>query len=107
MVVTNPPSGTKPSITIANEEGDTDRQTLTYNRPGFWTTTSNKQLNFVQHVKSLLKVRGRAAVVVPENVLFDGGAGETVRRNLLMECEVHTLLRLPPASSTRSGSRRT
>jgi len=95
VVVTNPPFGKKSSITIVNEEGDTDRQTLTYNRPDFWTTTSNKQLNFVQHVKSLLKVHGRAAVVVPDNVLFEGGAGETVRRNLLKECEVHTLLRLP------------
>ena len=95
MVVTNPPFGKKSSITIVNEEGETDRQTLTYNRPDFWTTTSNKQLNFVQHVKSLLKVHGRAAVVVPDNVLFEGGAGETVRRNLLKECEVHTLLRLP------------
>ena len=95
VVVTNPPFGKKSSITIVNDEGDADRQTLTYNRPDFWTTTSNKQLNFVQHVKSLLKVHGRAAVVVPDNVLFEGGAGETVRRNLLQECEVHTLLRLP------------
>jgi type I restriction enzyme M protein len=78
-----------------NEEGETDRETLTYNRPDFWTTTSNKQLNFVQHVKSLLKIHGRAAVVVPDNVLFEGGAGETVRRKLLHECDVHTLLRLP------------
>ena len=68
VVVTNPPFGKKSSITIVNEEGDTDRQSLTYNRPDFWTTTSNKQLNFVQHVKSLLKVNGRAAVVVPDNV---------------------------------------
>ena len=95
VVVTNPPFGKKSSITIVNEDGETDRQTLTYNRPDFWTTTSNKQLNFVQHVKSLLKVHGRAAVVVPDNVLFEGGAGETVRKNLLRECEVHTLLRLP------------
>jgi len=95
VVLTNPPFGKKSSITIVNEEGETDRHTLTYNRPDFWTTTSNKQLNFVQHVKSLLKVHGRAAVVVPDNVLFEGGAGETVRRNLLKECEVHTLLRLP------------
>jgi type I restriction enzyme M protein len=95
VVMTNPPFGKKSSITIVNEEGETDRQTLTYNRPDFWTTTSNKQLNFVQHVKSLLKIHGRAAVVVPDNVLFEGGAGETVRRNLLKECEVHTLLRLP------------
>jgi type I restriction enzyme M protein len=95
VVVTNPPFGKKSSITVVNEEGETDRQTLTYNRPDFWTTTSNKQLNFVQHVKSLLTVHGRAAVVVPDNVLFEGGAGETVRKNLLKECAVHTLLRLP------------
>lgn len=95
VVVTNPPFGKKSSITIVNDEGEADRHSLTYNRPDFWTTTSNKQLNFVQHVKSLLKIHGRAAVVVPDNVLFEGGAGETVRRNLLRECEVHTLLRLP------------
>jgi type I restriction enzyme M protein len=95
VVVTNPPFGKKSSITVVNEEGETDRETLTYNRPDFWTTTSNKQLNFVQHVKSLLKIHGRAAVVVPDNVLFEGGAGETVRRKLLHECDVHTLLRLP------------
>ena len=64
-------------------------------REDFWATTSNKQLNFVQHVKTLLKQNGRAAVVVPDNVLFEGGAGETIRRKLLHECDVHTLLRLP------------
>ncbi len=95
VVVTNRPFGKKSSITVVNEEGETDRETLTYNRPDFWTTTSNEQLNFVQHVKSLLKIHGRAAVVVPDNVLFEGGAGETVRRKLLHECDVHTLLRLP------------
>ncbi|RJO66029.1 MAG: SAM-dependent DNA methyltransferase [Myxococcales bacterium] len=95
IVVTNPPFGKKSSITVVNEAGETDRESITYNRPDFWTTTSNKQLNFVQHVKSLLKIHGRAAVVVPDNVLFEGGAGETVRRKLLHECEVHSLLRLP------------
>jgi type I restriction enzyme M protein len=95
VVMTNPPFGKKSSITVVNEEGDTDKQTVIYNRPDFWTTTSNKQLNFVQHVKSLLKIHGRAAGVVPDNVLFEGGAGETVRRKLLHECDVHTLLRLP------------
>lgn len=95
VVLTNPPFGKKSSITIVNEEGETDRESLTYNRPDFWTTTSNKQLNFVQHVKSLLEIHGRAAIVVPDNVLFEGGAGETVRRRLLHECDVHTLLRLP------------
>lgn len=64
-------------------------------REDFWASTSNKQLNFVQHVKSLLLMHGRAAVVVPDNVLFEGGAGKTVRRALLKECNVHTLLRLP------------
>ncbi|MGC9515805.1 HsdM family class I SAM-dependent methyltransferase, partial [Methanocrinis sp.] len=72
-----------------------ERQTLSYERADFWATTSNKQLNFLQHVKSLLKINGKAAIVVPDNVLFEGGAGETVRRSLLHECDVHTLLRLP------------
>jgi type I restriction enzyme M protein len=64
-------------------------------REDFWASTSNKQLNFVQHIYTLLKINGRAAVVVPDNVLFEGGAGEKVRRNLLQKCNVHTLLRLP------------
>jgi type I restriction enzyme M protein len=72
VVLTNPPFGKKSSVTVVNEEGETDKESLTYNRPDFWVTTSNKQLNFVQHVKSLLKVNGRAAVVVPDNVLFEG-----------------------------------
>lgn len=94
-VMTNPPFGKKSSITIVNGEGKADRDVLTYERQDFWATTSNKQLNFVQHVKTLLKINGRAAIVVPDNVLFEGGAGETVRRKLLAECDVHTLLRLP------------
>ena len=64
-------------------------------RPLFYARTSNKQLNFLQHVKTLLKINGKAAIVVPDNVLFEGGAGETIRRKLLQECDVHTLLRLP------------
>ena len=95
VILTNPPFGKKSSITVVNEEGDSDKQTLSYSRPDFWTTTTNKQLNFVQHVKSLLKMNGRAAVVLPDNVLFEGGSGETVRRKLLHECELHTVLRLP------------
>lgn len=95
VVLTNPPFGKKSSITVVNDEGETDKESITYNRPDFWTTTSNKQLNFVQHVKSQLKINGRAAVVVPDNVLFEGGAGEKIRRKLLHECEVHTVLRLP------------
>ncbi len=95
MVLTNPPFGKKSSITIVSEEGKAARSALTYERQDFWATTSNKQLNFLQHVKTLLRIHGRAAIVVPDNVLFEGGAGETVRRKLLHECDVHTLLRLP------------
>jgi type I restriction enzyme M protein len=95
IVMTNPPFGKKSSITIMNHEGKADKEALTYERQDFWATTSNKQLNFLQHVKTLLKINGKAAIVVPDNVLFEGGAGETVRRKLLHECDVHTLLRLP------------
>jgi type I restriction enzyme M protein len=95
MVLTNPPFGKKSSISVVNEEGGLDREDTSYERTDFWTTTKNKQLNFLQHVRSLLKASGRCAIVVPDNVLFEGGAGETVRRNLLHACDVHTLLRLP------------
>lgn len=94
-VLTNPPFGKKSSITIVNGEGKADKGSLIYEREDFWATTSNKQLNFLQHVKTLLKINGKAAIVVPDNVLFEGGAGETVRKKLLHECDVHTLLRLP------------
>jgi type I restriction enzyme M protein len=95
MVLTNPPFGKKSSITVIGEDGDEQRETLTIVRDDFWATTSNKQLNFVQHVRSILKIDGHAAVVVPDNVLFEGGAGELIRRRLLHDCDVHTLLRLP------------
>ncbi len=95
LVMTNPPFGKKSSIAIVNEEGDLEKEDTAYERQDFWTTTKNKQLNFLQHVKTLLKINGRCAIVVPDNVLFEGGAGETVRTNLLKQCDVHTLLRLP------------
>jgi type I restriction enzyme M protein len=95
VVLTNPPFGKKSSVMVVNEEGEQERQALTVVREDFWASTTNKQLNFVQHVKTILEMHGRAAVVVPDNVLFEGGAGETVRRTLLHECDVHTLLRLP------------
>lgn len=95
MVLTNPPFGKKSSITIFNGEGKADRDTIQYERQDFWVTTSNKQLNFLQHIKTLLKINGKAAVVLPDNVLFEGGAGEVVRKKLLAECDLHTLLRLP------------
>ena len=96
MVLTNPPFG-EVELRHRRQRGRASRgeQTLTFTRDDFWATTSNKQLNFVQHVRSMLKINGRAAVVVPDNVLFEGGAGETIRRRLLQECDVHTLLRLP------------
>lgn len=94
-VLTNPPFGKKSSITVTTEEGKQDKQTFTYNRQDFWATTSNKQLNFVQHIHTILKSTGLAAVVVPDNVLFEGGAGETVRKRLLETTDLHTILRLP------------
>ena len=95
MVLTNPPFGKKSSVTFVTDEGEVRRESQNIVRDDFWVSTSNKQLNFVQHVRSILEQNGRAAVVVPDNVLFEGGAGETLRRRLLKECDVHTLLRLP------------
>jgi type I restriction enzyme M protein len=95
MVLTNPPFGKKSSYKVIAADGETETETMSYLREDFWATTSNKQLNFLQHVRSLLEINGRAAIVVPDNVLFEGGAGETVRRRLLEQCDVHTLLRLP------------
>jgi type I restriction enzyme M protein len=94
-VLANPPFGKKSSQTFTNEEGEQEKEDLTYNRQDFWATTSNKQLNFVQHIRSMLKPTGMAAVVIPDNVLFEGGAGETVRKKLLETTDVHTILRLP------------
>jgi type I restriction enzyme M protein len=95
VVLTNPPFGKKSSTTIVNNKGQISKEKDIIEREDFWSTTSNKQLNFVQHVKTLLKQNGRAAIVVPDNVLFEGGAGENIRRKLLHECDLHTLLRLP------------
>ncbi|MFC6687805.1 type I restriction-modification system subunit M [Jhaorihella thermophila] len=94
-VLANPPFGRKSSMTFTNEEGEQESEELTYNRQDFWAATSNKQLNFVQHIRAMLKTTGRAAVVVPDNVLFEGGAGEVVRRKLLASTDLHTILRLP------------
>ena len=94
-VLTNPPFGKKSSMTFTNEEGEQKSEDLTYNRQDFWVTTSNKQLNFVQHIHTLLKSTGQAAVVLPDNVLFEGGAGETVRKKLMETTDLHTILRLP------------
>ena len=95
LVLTNPPFGKKSSLTFVDTQGEARKDNLVVERTDFWAATSNKQLNFLQHVRTLLKTHGRAAIVVPDNVLFEGGAGETVRRKLLAECDAHTLLRLP------------
>jgi len=96
MVLANPPFGKRSSITVMSEKsGKAEMEKLTYEREDFWATTSNKQLNFVQHIANMLKVNGKAAVVVPDNVMFEGGAGETIRKTLLERTNVHTLLRLP------------
>ncbi|PAW79260.1 MAG: DNA methyltransferase [Verrucomicrobia bacterium Tous-C9LFEB] len=95
MVLANPPFGKKSSVTIVNEAGEQQKESLIINRDDFWASTSNKQLNFLQHIFTILKQHGHAAVVLPDNVLFEGGAGETIRRELLKQGDVHTLLRLP------------
>ena len=98
----NPPFGTKSSIKITNDDEESSED-MTYNRQDFWVTTSNKQLNFVQHIRSMLKTTGKAAVVVPDNVLFEDGAGETVRKKLLQMTDLHTILRLPTGIFYKQG----
>jgi type I restriction enzyme M protein len=95
VVLANPPFGTKSSVTMIGDDGKKSKDNLEIVRDDFWVTTSNKQLNFVQHIKTIMEIHGRAAVVLPDNVLFEGGAGETLRKRLLKEFDVHTLLRLP------------
>lgn len=95
MVLANPPFGKKSSITVTNDEGEQDTKDFEYNRQDFWATTSNKQVNFLQHIRTMLKVDGKAGVVLPDNVLFEGGAGEIVRKKLLEVTNLHTILRLP------------
>ena len=95
IVLANPPFGKKSSVTIIGADGEQSKESLTINRDDFWASTSNKQLNFLQHIFTILKMHGRAAVVLPDNVLFEGGAGETIRRELLKQADVHTLVRLP------------
>lgn len=94
-VLANPPFGKKSSMTITNEEGEEEKEDLIYNRQDFIVTTSNKQLNFLQHIMSMLNTTGKAAVVLPDNVLFEGGVGEKVRQALLQKTDLHTILRLP------------
>lgn len=102
-VLTNPPFGKKSSITFTNEDGGQEDEDLVYNRQDFWTTSSNKQLNFIQHINTILKATGKAAVVLPDNVLFEGGAGETIRKKLLETTDLHTILRLPTGIFYKPG----
>ncbi len=95
LVLANPPFGRSSTIRSVTETGKASREEREIERTDFWAATANKQLNFVQHIAALLEIDGRAAVVLPDNVLFEGGAGETIRRRLLKQYELHTLLRLP------------
>ena len=95
LVLTNPPFGKKSSLTMVGADGREVREDTEIERQDFVATTSNKQLNFVQHIMTILDISGRAAVVLPDNVLFEGGAGETIRRRLLNDFDLHTILRLP------------
>lgn len=103
-VLTNPPFGKKATLkAAAGEDGEIVDEELSYSRQDFWATSSNKQLNFVQHIHTILKTGGTAAVVVPDNVLFEGGAGETVRKKLLETTNLHTILRLPTGIFYKPG----
>ena len=103
IVLANPPFGRKQSYRIVNQEGDIETEKLEYVREDFTVTTSNKQLNFVQHIMTILKPGGTAAVVLPDNVLFETGAGEAIRRRLLKDFNFHTLLRLPTGIFYKQG----
>lgn len=95
VVLSNPPFGRKSSLTMVGADGREAREDTEIERADFVATTSNKQLNFVQHIMTVLDINGRAAVVLPDNVLFEGGAGEVLRRKLLDDFDLHTMLRLP------------
>ncbi|MDP9317743.1 MAG: type I restriction-modification system subunit M [Actinomycetota bacterium] len=95
VVLSNPPFGRKSSMTMVGADGREVREEREIERQDFVVTTSNKQLNFLQHIATILEINGRAAVVLPDNVLFEGGAGETLRRRMLRDFDLHTMLRLP------------
>src|ERR1700692_4322027 len=102
VVLTNPPFGKKQGYRIVGADGDIETERGEYNRPDFIKTTSNKQLNFLQHIMSILAINGRCAVVLPDNVLFEG-AGAEIRKRLLDTCDFHTLLRLPTGIFYKQG----
>ncbi len=99
VVLANPPFGRSSSTDI----GASDDVGAEIFRQDFVVTTSNKQLNFLQHIMTILDINGRAGVVLPDNVLFEGGAGEALRRKLLTAFDFHTLLRLPTGIFYKPG----
>ncbi len=103
IILANPPFGKRQSFRIVNQEGDIESERQDYVREDFTVTTSNKQLNFLQHIMTVLKPGGTAAVVLPDNVLFEGGAGEAIRRRLLKDFNFHMLLRLPTGIFYKQG----
>ena len=104
VILTNPPFGKKSSFKVIGDDGAVSTETESYEREDFKYTTSNKQLNFLQHIMSVLAVNGEAAVVLPDNVLFEAGqAGEGIRKRLLNQFEFHTLLRLPTGIFYKQG----
>jgi type I restriction enzyme M protein len=94
IVLANPPFGISSSDIPTTDKKQSEKDGY-FLRKDFWVTTSNKQLSFLQHIVTMLKEHGRAAVVLPDNVLFEGGAGETIRKKLLENTNLHTILRLP------------
>ena len=104
MILTNPPFGKKSSYKVIGEDGEVDTEREDYEREDFKFTTSNKQLNFLQHIMTIMERDGRAAVVLPDNVLFEAGsAGEGIRRRLLEQFDFHTLVRLPTGIFYKPG----
>ena len=102
VVLTNPPFGKKQGYKIVGADGDIETEREEYNREDFIKTTSNKQLNFLQHIMSILNINGRCGVVLPDNVLFEG-AGADIRRRLLDNYDFHTLVRLPTGIFYKQG----
>lgn len=104
VVLTNPPFGKKSSYKVVGEDGEIDTEREDYEREDFKFTTSNKQLNFLQHIMTIMEGDGRAGVVLPDNVLFEAGsAGEGIRKRLLTQFDFHTLLRLPTGIFYKQG----
>jgi type I restriction enzyme M protein len=104
VILTNPPFGKKSSYRVVGEDGEMDSEREDYERSDFKFTTGNKQLNFMQHIMTVMAASGRAGVVLPDNVLFEAGsAGEGIRRRLLEQFDFHTLLRLPTGIFYKPG----